>query len=508
MASKLPTFSILWLPVLLDLLLLCSTFASATPLNMPRLGVIPDTEVWRLRAAQSSISSDFKTYFYTQTLDHFNYRPESYTTFQQRYVINFKYWGGAKSGAPILVYLGAEQSLDNINFDGFLTDHAPQFNALIVYIEHRYYGESVPFGKVQNASTLGYFSSSQALEDYAEIILDIKKNLSANGCPVIVIGGSYGGMLASWFRLKYPHIALGALASSAPILYFDDITPDDGFLSVASRVFKKTSKSCYNTILQSWAEIDKVASSQPQGQGLSILHNRFKTCGVSFTNLSELKGYLTYSIYARAAQYDYPRRSVDLICKAIDGTPKAGTTDIVGKIIAGVSAYKGNVSSKSNVPSALAPGNVQLNENTAWNWQTCTEMVMPIGGGINATLFPVPPFDLNSRIETCKSFYGVSPRPHWITTYFGGHDIKRVLKRFGSNIIFSNGLRDPYSVAGVLRSLSHSLVALITKQGSHCLDLLPASPDDPHWLTAQRSREVRIIARWITQYKADRAANR
>ena len=28
-------------------------------------------------------------------------------------------------------------------------------------------------------------------------------------------------VLASWFRLKYPHIALGAVAASAPILYFD-----------------------------------------------------------------------------------------------------------------------------------------------------------------------------------------------------------------------------------------------------------------------------------------------
>ena len=45
-------------------------------------------------------------------------------------------------------------------------------------------------------------------------------------------------MLAFWFRLKYPHIAVGALASSAPILYFDDITPEDGYFSIVTKDFR------------------------------------------------------------------------------------------------------------------------------------------------------------------------------------------------------------------------------------------------------------------------------
>lgn len=45
-------------------------------------------------------------------------------------------------------------------------------------------------------------------------------------------------VLASWFRLKYPHAALGALASSAPILYFEDIAPQNGYYSIVSKDFK------------------------------------------------------------------------------------------------------------------------------------------------------------------------------------------------------------------------------------------------------------------------------
>ncbi|CAL5352703.1 unnamed protein product [Camellia sinensis] len=84
--------------------------------------------------------------------------------------------------------------------------------------------------------------------------------------------------------------------------------------------------------------------------------------------------------------------------------------------------------------------------------------------------------------------YGVPPRPHWVTTYYGGHDINMVLKRFASNIIFSNGLRDPYSSEGVLKDISNSVVAVRTVNGSHCLDILSKSQSDPKWLTKSTER--------------------
>lgn len=46
---------------------------------------------------------------------------------------------------------------------------------------------------MKNASTLGYFSSAQAIADYAAVLLHIKKKYSAEQSPVIVVGGSYGG---------------------------------------------------------------------------------------------------------------------------------------------------------------------------------------------------------------------------------------------------------------------------------------------------------------------------
>ena len=51
----------------------------------------------------------------------------------------------------------------------------------------------------------------------------------------------------------------------------------------------------------------------------------------------------------------------------------------------------------------------------------CTEMVMPIGHGGNDTMFEASPFDLKNLTRTCQAVFGVTPRPHWITTEFGGH---------------------------------------------------------------------------------------
>ena len=113
---------------------------------------------------------------------------------------------------------------------------APSFNALIVFAEHRFYGKSLPFGSSSfDEDKVGLLSIEQALGDFAQLVQLIKQQLGAQHAPVAVFGGSYGGMLSAWFRLRYPHIVDAALAASAPVFaagpnvdyaFFQTVTDD------------------------------------------------------------------------------------------------------------------------------------------------------------------------------------------------------------------------------------------------------------------------------------------
>ncbi|KAI3994452.1 hypothetical protein MKX01_012709 [Papaver californicum] len=447
----------------------------------------------------------FETKYFTQILDHFNYHPQSYQTFQERYLINYKHWGGAEKNAPIFVYTGNEGDIEWFAQNtGFMFEIAPHFKALLVFLEHRYYGKSIPFGgdieiAYSNSTTLGYLSSTQALADYATLIIDLKKNLTAQDSPVIVFGGSYGGMLAAWFRLKYPHVAIGALASSAPILGFQGIVSPYSFNNIITQDFKDVSENCYKVIKESW---DLIEETEQKHGGLDLLKKSFKLC-----NSKAVGGWLQ-TAFVYTAMTDYPTPSnflnplpaypIRQMCKVIDDPTTKN--DTFAKLYGAANIYYNssgtatcfNLSDHSD-PHGLAE----------WTWQACTEMILPTDGNDEKSIFPSSEWNFTDRATFCKEYLGVEPRPNWATTEFGGMDIMRVLKRFGSNMIFFNGLRDPWSGGGVLKSISKTIIAIVAKQGAHHVDLRFSDKEDPKWLQNVRKKEIHIIDKWIDQYYHD-----
>ena len=77
-----------------------------------------------------------------------------------------------------------------VNNTGFMFEMAKELSAMVIFAEHRYYGQSIPFdGKTLNATTLPWLTSTQALADYNDLIIQLKSGINgAKNSPVIAVG--------------------------------------------------------------------------------------------------------------------------------------------------------------------------------------------------------------------------------------------------------------------------------------------------------------------------------
>ena len=89
-------------------------------------------------------------------------------------------------------------------------------------------------------------------------------------------------------------------------------------------------------------------------------------------------------------------------------------------------------------------------------------------------MFWAEPFDLEAARVQCNATWGAVPDALHAQTEWGG-------RRLGaaSNVVFSNGLYDPWHGGGVLQSVSSSVLAVVIPEGAHHLDLMWSHADDP-----------------------------
>jgi alpha-beta hydrolase superfamily lysophospholipase len=160
------------------------------------------------------------THWFTQHVDHSG---STNGTFQQKYYISTEHY---KHGGPILFFQGAEAtSLDLQCLDrSIFHDFAKELNGIAVALEHRYFGESVPFGADLSNYTpqqWKYLTLDNVMDDAVYFVQSLKKNVTgAHNATTFAAGGSYGGFLMTMFRQNRPEIFTGVLASSPPIRAF------------------------------------------------------------------------------------------------------------------------------------------------------------------------------------------------------------------------------------------------------------------------------------------------
>lgn len=134
-------------------------------------------------------------------------------------------------------------------------------------------------------------------------------------------------------------------------------------------------------------------------------------------------------------------------------------------------------------------------EEKPWLFQVCTELIFPkcsTGDDIFEN------FDWNYKIFSsfCFNYTKVNQtNPRLAVLEYGGKDIKAA-----SNVVFSNGLLDPWSSLGVLKNISSNVVSVVIPDAAHHLDLKGANKKDPKSVIEARQFHVDNIKKWLSEF--------
>ncbi|XP_055926589.1 lysosomal Pro-X carboxypeptidase-like isoform X2 [Argiope bruennichi] len=438
---------------------------------------------------------EYEELYFTQQVDHFGFTTNK--TYEQRYLANYKYYNPVNGS--IFFYTGNEGVIDVfVNNTGFMEEIAPEFSAAVIFAEHRYYGKSLPFGNhsFDNNTVKGYLSSQQALADFANLIYYLKNKLpGGNKAPVVAFGGSYGGMLAAWIRIKYPHLVNGALASSAPILLFTNEASCYNYPAIITKDFMKSGISCAKNIRRSWEVIRKIGKSD---SGAKFLSETFKTCQlIRPSNISLFVDWVS-STWESLAMTDYPYPTnflnplpgnpINVSCQFLLDESVDDETLVINiyKAASVFLNYTGNTKC-NDVFQTTGPSI----DSGLWDYQTCTELVEPVCSSGTTDMFEPRPWNFTEFSENCWKQFQVRPIPNVASVMYGGTNIIS-----SSNIIFTNGKLDPWSGSGILQSLSDTLIAIVMDGAAHHLELRSSNPADPESVKNARI----VIRRWIHKW--------
>ncbi|DAZ97593.1 TPA: hypothetical protein N0F65_002212 [Lagenidium giganteum] len=459
-----------------------------------------------------------------QPLDHF-VADGGAGSFQQRYYVCDQFFDATAAQGAVFLYAGNEADVElYVNNMGLMWENAQAFNALLVFAEHRYFGQSMPFPPEELDDHMQFLSSAQALEDFARVVATVKTSYKANNVPVIAFGGSYGGMLAAWMRMKYPFVVDGAIAASAPLLAFLGETfgapvDSEAFLRIATRGATPAGGAAEQCVPNIRRAVGEIIDRSKTAEGRQQLATWLRFCDpdvlatkdsvMGIVNAVAMANYPYPSTYMTGGQGPpLPAFPVRAACAFLE--PEFASNDAKGLLTAfrksvGVLYNSSHVEPCYFPPTQPPPTNASLvDRGNLWGYLNCAELFMPFSSDGVHDMFPPHAFDLAEAEAACHAQWGVQLRPHWAITHFGG---RRAL-RSTSNIVFSNGDLDPWSGTGVTAddvAGIDSLVALPVVGGAHHVDLFFTHELDTPGITKARETEKQHMQRWVAEYYANAA---
>lgn len=416
--------------------------------------------------------------------------------------------------------------------------------ALILALEHRFYGPSQPTGDLTVAS-LRHLSSAQALADAARFVAHAKREFGIpDGARWVAFGGSYPGMLASWLRLKYPHLVHAAVASSAPV---QAAFAMPGYDRVVGESLAETdvggSKACVRAARAAFRALGEALRTD---EGRRRIEAQFHVCGASegsggwtaVDRLGPLDDAKNRLEFLAALSEAFPAQSNDPACDApacdiarvcdimtgqgtetetnVEGTPN---DDSDAHLLARLATVVRAAFEGSCVDADHAAGVAALNATSvsasfpdydrSWFWQTCAEFGFYQTCEDATCPFLARGFEIDADFfaETCRAvFEGMDPativRPSAALSN----------ERYGgwapgtTRVLYPSGSVDPWRANSLTedREFSPEWAPTMTVRGaSHHAWTHPSAPTDQPSVVAARVAIARVVDRWVAQGPID-----
>jgi len=329
-------------------------------------------------------------------------------------------------------------------------------------------------------------------------------------------------MLSGWFRMKYPQVVDGALAASAPLLMYQNITSPYAFYETVTNDF--TNVGCGGLMRDGFQQLQQL---QNKTEHYETLTKELNLCE-PIKSAGDVQGLYDWMLNGMGTMcmidYPYPTNfiapvpgsPVTVACERLlsaigsdvspsemnflseDPAKKPTSSDFNIPLLKGmVDAV--NVlydyqekNSCNNPPQSGGPG--------GWYYLACTEQVLPIATNGVTDFFWDQPWSLKENSAQCEIEWGTPSRPFWVPRHYGGFNYQRDFAMY-SNIIFSQGNLDPWHLGGVNHDIigGKDMISFVMKGSAHHLDLRYPDPADPIDVVRGRETEDFYVGKWIRE---------
>jgi pimeloyl-ACP methyl ester carboxylesterase len=329
---------------------------------------------------------------------------------------------------PIVLFLGSEAGPGDLR--KMSESFRQQRDIIAVQADHRGYGS---YSKDLDQTVPAYVSMEQALEDFHQVILSLKKEFQR---PVVLVGYSYSATLAILLAAQYPD-SVDAIYASSPTVRFPKVS-----YAHDEKMNQDWSPSLYQSMVSKVSLLSSAQLGDQQYEDRLFLQTLF-VGSVQYARFSPLKNNL--------------EKTSPLDLKTFLTTWKG-----IDQQLAGGLAAKWALG-QNTLKLSLSEAQTLNYHSRYWAYQQCQELGSFFISVQANSLFPQT-FDDYS--EYCQKMFGILPQvmAEW--------DIVSKLKNIEAPMLVVNGRKDPWLSIQVSEKdlLSQNTQLFMINDGYHCPD--------------------------------------